>query len=75
MFKTDNINGLTYKAIEPPTDVNEIYLLANQWSKLKAAGIGYASTFAMMLDGLDESRNNADRRGRNQRGRKQQQQQ
>jgi hypothetical protein len=29
-FKTDYINGLTSKAIDPPKDLNEIYLLANQ---------------------------------------------
>jgi hypothetical protein len=65
MFKTDYINGLTSKAIDPPKDLNETYLLENQWLKPKAAGSGYASTFAMMLDGLDEKRNNPDRRGRN----------
>ncbi len=73
-FKTDYINGLTSKAIDPPKDLNEIYLLVNQWLKLKAAGTGYASTFAMTLDHLDERRKNRDRRGRNRQGGKQQQQ-
>ena len=74
-FKTDYINGLTSKAIDPPKDLNEIYLLANQWLKPKAAGTGYASTFATMLDHLDDRRNPGDRRGRNRCGGKQQQQQ
>jgi hypothetical protein len=56
-FKTDYINGLTSKAMDPPKDLNEIYLLANQWLKPKAAGTGYASTFATMLDHLDDRRN------------------
>ncbi len=29
-FKTDYINGLTFMAIDPPKDLNKIYLLANQ---------------------------------------------
>jgi hypothetical protein len=65
MFKTYYINGLMSKAIDPPKDLNEIYLLANQWLKPKTAGSEYASTFATMLDGLDEKRNNTDRRERN----------
>jgi hypothetical protein len=74
-FKTDYINGLTSKAIDPPKDLNEIYLLANQWLKPKAAGSGYASTFATTLDHPEDRRPNADRRGRNKRSGKQQQQQ
>jgi hypothetical protein len=63
------------KAIDPPKDLNESYLLVNQWIKPKAAGMGYASTVATMLENLDERRNNRDRRGRNRRGGKQQHQQ
>jgi hypothetical protein len=65
MFKMDCINGLTSKAIDPPKDLNEIYLLANKWLKPKAAGSRYASIFTMMLDNLEERRNSNDRRGRN----------
>jgi hypothetical protein len=39
-FKTDYINGLISKAIDPPKELNEVYLLANQWLKPKAAGSG-----------------------------------
>jgi hypothetical protein len=74
-FKTDYINGLTSKAINPLRDLNEIYLLANQWLKPKAAGSGYASTFDMTLDHPEDRRPNADRRGRNKRSGKQQQKQ
>jgi hypothetical protein len=36
MFKTDCIDGFTSKAINLPKDLNEIYLLVNQWLKPKA---------------------------------------
>ncbi len=49
--------------------------MANQWLKPKAAGSGYASTFATMLDHPEEQRPNADKRGRNRQSGKQQQQQ
>jgi hypothetical protein len=39
MFKTDYINGLTSKAINPPKDLNKIYLLANQWLKPKLLAV------------------------------------
>jgi hypothetical protein len=74
-FKTDYINGPTSKAIDPPKALNKIYLFANQWLKPKAAGSGYASTFATMLDHPEDRRPNADRRRRNRRSGKQQQQQ
>ncbi len=57
-FKTDYINGHRSKAIDPPKDLNEIYLLANKWLKPKVAGSGYASNFAMMQDSLDDRRSN-----------------
>ncbi len=69
-FKTDYINGLTSKAINPPKDLNEIYLLANQWLKPKATGTGYASTFATTLDKIDEGNRHGKGKGKHQQGEK-----
>jgi hypothetical protein len=69
-FKTDYINGLTSMAIDPPKDLNEIYLLANQWLKPKATGTGYASIFAMTLDKIDEGNRCGKGKGKQQPGEK-----
>ncbi len=69
-FKTDYINGLTSKAINPPKDLNKIYLLANQWLKTKATGTGYASTFATTLDKIDEGNRCGKGKGKQQQGEK-----
>jgi hypothetical protein len=69
-FKTDYINGLLSKAINPPKDLNEIYLLANQWLKPKATGTGYASTFATTLDKIDEGNRRGKGKGKQQQGEK-----
>ncbi len=53
-FKTDYINGLTLKAINPPNELNKIYVLANQWLKPKVTTRRFASTFSMTLDMVDE---------------------
>jgi hypothetical protein len=64
MFKTDYINGLTSKAIDPPKDLNEIYLLANQWLKPKVTTSSFASTFLTTLDRVDEENGRGRRRGK-----------
>jgi hypothetical protein len=53
-FKRDYINGLTLKAINPPKDLNEIYLLANQWLKPKVTTSSFVSMFSTMLDRVEE---------------------
>jgi hypothetical protein len=58
------------KAINPPKDLNEIYLLSNQWLKPKATGTGYASTFAMTLDKIDEGNRCGKGKGKQQQGEK-----
>jgi len=67
-FKTDYINGLTSKAVDPPKDLNEIYLLANQWLKPKATTSSFASTFSTTLDRVDEENDRGRRRGKKQPG-------
>ncbi len=67
-FKMDYINGLTSKAIDPPKDLNEIYLLANQWLKPKVTTSSFASTFSMTLDRVDEGERRDKRRGKRQPG-------
>ena len=50
-FKTEIINSLTSKAIEQPQNLNEMYLLTNQWLKMTTKTImGYATTFVTTLD-------------------------
>jgi len=67
-FKIDYINGLTSKAIDPPKDLNKIYLLANQWLKPKATTSSFASTFSTTLDRVDEENSRGRRRGKKQPG-------
>ncbi len=69
-FKTDYINGLTSKAIDPPKDLNKIYLLANQWLKPKATTSSFASTFSTTLDRVDEGDGRGRRKGKKQQGEK-----
>ncbi len=64
-FKTDYLNGLTSKAIDPPKDLNEIYLLANQWLKPKATTSSFASTFSTTLDRVDREMEGVKERVRN----------
>ena len=50
-FKTEIMNSLTSKAIEQPKNLNEMYLLANQWLKTTTKiNMGYATTFVTTLD-------------------------
>jgi hypothetical protein len=67
-FKTDYISGLTSKAIDPPKDLNEIYLLANQWLEPKVTTSSFASTFSMTLDRVDEGEGQGKWRGKRQPG-------
>ncbi len=67
-FKTDYINGLASKAIDPHRDLNEIYLLANQWLKPKVTTSSFASTFSTTLDRVDEGEGQGKRRGKQQPG-------
>jgi hypothetical protein len=56
MIKTDYINGLTSKAINPLKDLNEIYLLANQWLKPKAGSSGATRRQAASSDEKHQTR-------------------
>jgi hypothetical protein len=67
-FKTDYINGLTSKAIDPPKDLNEIYLLANQWLKPKVTTSSFVCTFTAMLDRVDDGDGRGKREGKKQQG-------
>jgi len=51
-FKIDTMNNMTSKAMEPPENLNAMYLLANQWLKpnTKPYPTGFATTFATTLD-------------------------
>ena len=54
MFKTEFLNGLTFGAIKHPYDLNAIFILANQWLKLKASSLVVASMFSTMLDNTEK---------------------
>jgi hypothetical protein len=57
---------MTYKACNPPADLNEIFTLANTYLKPKAAtGGGFASTFATTVDTVDKSRRRRGGKGKN----------
>lgn len=64
-FKVDYLNGLQVKSIEPPTDLNEMFTLANGWLKPKAlSGGGHASTYATRVDKVSKrDRNKAKQLG------------
>lgn len=51
-FKTQIMNDLTSKAIEQPANLNEMYLLANQWLQVKTTtnAMGFGTTFTTTLD-------------------------
>ena len=51
-FKKDILNNLTSKAIEQPKNLNEMYLLANQWltTTTKKHPSGLATTFTTTCD-------------------------
>jgi hypothetical protein len=58
-FKTEILNGLTAKSITQPANLNDMYLLVNQWVKPVTRGNAavYASTFHTMLDKTDRRGN------------------
>jgi hypothetical protein len=80
-FKTEILNRLTAKSILQPANLNDMYLLANQWVKsvTKGNATGYASTFHTMLDKTNRHGNMPEgggkQRERKHRGGKQQQNQ
>ena len=51
-FKTQIMNDLTSKAIEQLANLNEMYLLANQWLQVKMTtnATGFGTTFTTTLD-------------------------
>ena len=54
-FKTAYLNNLQMKAVDPPENLNEIYLLASTHLKPKVAlGGGIGSTFATMSDTVEK---------------------
>ncbi len=62
-FKTDYTNGLTSEVIDPPEDLNKIFLLVNQWLKPKVTTSSLESMFSMTLDRVDEGDGRGNRRG------------
>ena len=65
-FKTDFMNQLTLKTISQPENLNEMYLIANQWLKVntKTASSGYGTTFVTTLDYQEKTKRGKKEKGK-----------